>query len=367
MTVPLKAIELFLGMGAAREGELDLCEECGAPLQDGFCFNCADGFREGASPVGAAPLDRSELSKVLRRPVGPRAHGSYALSMQQEQGMAPLRKQIDLLVEQFNASQVVKASVKQTAERLAVKIMDDLGPTKAAVASVAQEFLRTGRDLAEVSSCIGRLHPGLDRLKDLVFEVLPASSGEIAVLVNGRKRPFRSYANGLYRKLRIPLFSSDGGALVALENALLTRNGYDSRRVEPIGPSEFRVRADESSFELFKVLVEAKLSGSMPDAGTNPSTMLRRYSISKLLLTERLLREAGLLQQVTAEYARSFAQKAEDGRGRSPRKLAEEALAEACENLVPESLSNSLVRKYHLRPSAVHALLLKAELEAWRG
>ncbi|MGH9917470.1 MAG: hypothetical protein ACRD6W_01150, partial [Nitrososphaerales archaeon] len=89
---------------------------------------------------------------MLGRPVGARAHGSYALSMQQEQGMAPLRRQIDLLVEQFAASSEVKAAVKRKAERLAVRIMPEIGPTKAAIASVAHEFLSQGRNFAEVSA-----------------------------------------------------------------------------------------------------------------------------------------------------------------------------------------------------------------------
>ena len=52
-------------MADGRKEELDLCEECGSPLQDGFCASCGGGFHDGASPVGSAPLDRSDLSKVL--------------------------------------------------------------------------------------------------------------------------------------------------------------------------------------------------------------------------------------------------------------------------------------------------------------
>ena len=142
--------------------------------------------------------------------------------------MAPLRKQIDLLVEQFSASPELKSTVKPNAERLAVKVMRELGPTKAAIASVAQEFLRRGRNLAEVSSSIGKLHPKVNRLKDLVVEVYPAQEAEIRVLVDGRERPFSLYSEGLYRKLRIPFFVSDSGAIVELRGAVLTRNGYDA-------------------------------------------------------------------------------------------------------------------------------------------
>ena len=352
----------------AGDGEpLELCEECGSPLVDGACQSCGPVYRDGSSPVGAAPLDKNELSKVLGRPVGPRAHGSYSLSMQQEEGMAPLRKEIESLVEQFNASPEVKAAVKWNAERMAIKIADELGPTKAAVASVAQEFIGQGRNLAEVSACIARMHPGIDRLKDLIVEVYPAPESEIQVLVDGRERPFRSYPSGLYRKLRIPVFVSDADALVELKNARLTKGGYDAKRVESAGPTEFTIELTERNFELFKVLKEARLAGGLPGSGADLASAFRKYSISKLPLTERLLRESAMLQRVMVEYTRRYALKVKDGRGRSPKKLAEEALVEACERIIPQELADLIVRKYHLKSSAMRSLVVRGELDYWQG
>ncbi|HEV2138029.1 MAG TPA: hypothetical protein VGR53_04250 [Nitrososphaerales archaeon] len=345
---------------------LELCEGCGSPLEDGSCPICSPGFRDGASPVGAAPLDRKELSKVLGRSVGAKAHGSYALSFQQAEGMAPLRREIESLVEQFNASSQARASAKLSAERLAVKLMEELGPTKAAIASVAQVFIGQGRNLAEVSACISRVHAGMDRLRDLVLEVYPMPTGEIRVLVDGRERSFRSHSSGLYCKLRISLFASDSDAFAELRNALLTHRGFDARRVDPLGPSEFRIRADETNFELFKVLEEARLSGRGAGAMVNLGALFRKYSISKLPLTSRLLKEAGLLQQVSVSYAKLFAQEVVNGRGRSPRKLAEEALAEACAEVVPAWLCNSIPRKYHLNRSGLRSLVVLSELATWQ-
>ena len=364
----LKGPEWSDCMAAPPDGEpLELCEECGSPLVDGICGACGNGYREGSSPVGAAPLERDELSRVLGRNVGARAHGSYALSMQQEQGMGPLRKQIDLMVEQFNASPEAKAGAKRNAETLAVKVMDELGPTKAAMASVALVFIAQGRNLREVSSCISMVHPSIDRLSDIVVEVRQEAEEDIRVLVDGRDRPYKSYSHGFYRRLRIPVFASDGNALVELRGATLTRKGYDPKRVEPKGPSELEVRADESNFELFKILEEARLSGRAAVAGTDQSAMLRKYTISRLRLTGRLLREAGVLQKVSGEYVRLFAEATGDGEGRSPRKLAEEALVEACEDVVPEHLRNSLWQKYHLKPSGMKSLVVASELAAWQG
>ncbi|QQG48699.1 MAG: hypothetical protein HY247_08200 [archaeon] len=322
---------------------------------------------DGASPVGAAPLDRRELSRVLGRSVGTRAHGSYALSIQQEGRMAPLRKGINALVEQFNASSEVKVAVKQKAERTAVKLMDELGPTKAAIASVADEFLRLGRNVTEVSLCISRVHPRIGQLKDLIVEAYPISPGDIGVLVNGRARGFKFHPNGLYTNLRVPLFVSDGGALLELSNARLTRNGYDQKRAAALGQSRLLITADERNFELFKVLEEARLRGGPVANRADLTGALRKYSISKLPLTEHLLREAGLLQRVSAEYAERYAAKAIDGRGRSPKKLAEEAVVEACESVVPVELSDLTVQKHHLRPSAMRSLVVKGELDHWQG
>ncbi len=362
----LKAELISSCMSVDRNEELDLCEECGSPLVDGSCRNCGGGFREGASPVGAAPLDRRQLSKVLGRSVGSRAHGSYALSMQQGERMAPVRKEIESLVEQFNASPEVKNSVKHSSERLALRLLDELGPTEAAIASVSQEFVKLGRNLLEVNLCISRLHPRMGQLKDLVVEVYPLTS-EVKVFVDGRERTFKSHANGLYKKLRIPVGIEDGNAKVELRNANLTRQGYDSRRVRPLDQSSFVLVLDETNFELFKVLKEARLSGRLLGDEPDRRMVLRKYSIAKLPLTERILRENALLQRVGAEYTAKLVEKLRDGRGRSPRKLAEEALLEACESVVPTSLSDLMVERYHLKRSAVRSLVVMPELASWQG
>jgi len=363
----LKGKEKSWDMEPAHRGEPELCEECGSPLQDGSCPSCGVGFSDGASPTGSAPLGRNELSRVLRRPIGARAHGSYALSMQQEKGMAPLRKQIDLLVDQFAASPEVKATVKRNAERLAVKIVPEVGPTKAAIACVAEEFLRLGRNLAEVSSLIANIHPRIDRLKDLVVEVYSTPGAEIRVVIDGRDRPFLSSVDGLYRRLRIPVYVSDSGSLIEVRNAVLTRDGYDSKRVRPLGTSEFELRASERSFELFKILEEAKLSGGLAPLTSDPRTLMRKYSISKLPLTEELLRATNLLPAVSAEYAKRLGEKLKDGRGRSPKKLAEEALLEACAAVVPELVGREMAERYHLKPSHVRSLVVLPELGRWQG
>ena len=89
--------------------------------------------------------------------------------------------------------------------------------------------------------------------------------------------------------------------------------------------------------------------------------------MSKLPVTRRLLREVGLLQQVTAEYARLLTTRVTNGHGRSPRKLAEESLIEACERAVPSSLGRAVIRKHHLTRTGMKSLVVLSELAAWRG
>ena len=345
---------------------LELCEQCGAPLVDGSCQSCGQGFRDGSSPMGSAPFDREGLRKVLGRPASRGMVGSYSLSMQQKPGMSALRRRIEILVEQFSASPELKASVKQSAERLAVKIMQELGPKEAAVASVAQEFLRRGRSMAEVSSRVGRIYAGMDRVKDLVMEVRPSCGPEeVRILVDGRERPFTRFGWSLYLRLRAPLFASDDGRLLELKGAALTERGFQQKRLVRLGSwSEFQIRVDERSFELFKVLEEARLAG-LPADGSSTATL--KYSISKLPLTGLLLRESGLLLEVSGAYARSLSEKVENAGGRSPRKLAEETLFEVCEDLVPACLSDMIVRKHRLKPSGMRSLVGKAELDRWQG
>jgi hypothetical protein len=94
----------------------------------------------------------------------------------------------------------------------------------------------------------------------------------------------------------------------------------------------------------------------------------RRYSISKLPLTRRLLREAGLLQRVNVEYGRLYAQEVIDSCGRPPRKLAEEALVEACMKVVPSHLIRPILTRCHLKRSGIRSLVVMSELAAeWQG
>jgi hypothetical protein len=352
-----------------KDGEpAESCEQCGSPLENGVCGSCGIGFSEGTGPVGAAPLDRQELSSVLGRWVGSRAHGSYSLSMQQEERMARVRKEIESLVEQFNASPQTKNSVKMSSERNAVKLLPHLGPTRAAIASVAQEFLSLGRSLAEASLSISKVHPRIGRLSSLVLEVYaPEADGAVEVVVNGRKRGFKSYSEASYRRLRIPVYCWDSGAVLELGNAVLCAGCYPTKRMKVTGPSKFVLVLPEKTFELFKILEEAKLSGAIPNGELviDPINVVRKYSIAKLPFTEKLLRETGHLNMVNARYSAILRQRLRNGKGRMPRKLAVEALIEACYRGVPSSVCDLVVKRYHLKPSEVSSLLLLPELDAW--
>jgi hypothetical protein len=365
--LPLKAIDFFSRMPV--KGQEENCEQCGSPLDEGgLCWSCSGGaFQSGSSPMGAAPLERSELAKVLGRGIGDKAHGAYSLSMQQAEGMAHLRDQIESMVEQFNASPQTKNSVKQSAERNAIKLLPQLGPTKAAIASVAQEFLSLGRSMGEASFFISKVRPRVGRLSSLVIEVYAPDGGTVDVLINGRKREFKSQSEGLYRRLRIPVYCWDEGAVMELGNAVLCAGRYPAKRMRAVG-SKFLLVLPEKTFELFKILEEAKLSGAIPagELVIDPINVVRKYSVAKLPFTERLLRATGYLNAVNGRYSAILRQKIRYGNGRMPRKLAEEALIEACHREVPAPVVELVVKRYHLKPSEVSSLLLIPELDAWK-
>jgi hypothetical protein len=353
-------------------GRAELCEHCGSPLDEsGLCWSCggAGGFQAGSSPVGTAPPDRSRVKGVFGRNVGNRAYAAYFLSTQQEEGMSHLRDEIESLVEQFDASPELKRTVKQSSERYAVKLLHDMGPSKAAIASVAHEFLARGRTMGEVSFCISSVRPRVARLGGLIARVyVPDESVQPEVLVRSRPREFVSYSEGLYRRLRIPVYCWDDGALVELRHAVLCRRGNMEKRMRVLGPSRFRLILPERTFQLFKILEDAKLSGAVSSSELviDPSQVARKYSIARLPFTERFLRETGYLNRVAARYNDALKQKLINGRGRMPRKLAEETLMEACQAEVPQFVSDLVVAKYRLKPTEMSSLVVLPELEAWQ-
>ena len=250
------------------------------------------------------------------------------------------------------------------------RLSKELGPTKAAIASVAQEFLNRGRTMAEVSFCISKFHPRVGRVAGLVVRVYVADeSVEPGVLVNSRRRDFLSYSDGLYRRLRVPVYCWDGGALIELRNTVLCRRGNPEKRMRVQGPSRFTLILPEKMFQLFKILEEAKLSGAVSSSElvvVDPMHIARKYSIPRLPFTEKFLRETGYLNRVNTRYNAILRQKLVNGRGRMPRKLAEEALVEACQTEVPRFVSDLLARRYRLKTREMNSLVVLPELDAWQ-
>ena len=69
-----------------------------------------------------------------------------------------------------------------------------------------------------------------------------------------------------------------------------------------------------------------------------------------------------------AEFAKRYGAKAVDRRGRSPRKLAEDALLVACEEVVPKSLTDLMMSKHKLKPSEMRSLVVRSEpIQYWSG
>jgi len=223
--------------------------------------------------------------------------------------------------------------------------------------------------MTEVSLFIARVHPRVGRIGSLVLTAYPQDEAKVVeVLVNSRLREFKSYSDGLYLKLRISLYCWDNGAMVELRNAVLCKRGYPTKKTMLRGPSNFVLVLPERTFQLFKILEKAKLLGVQQTSGhsVDPNTVARKYSIAKLPFTERFLRETGYLNRVNVRYGAILRKSLANGKGRMPRKLAEEALIEACNREVPPFVADLVVRKYRLKRPEMSSLLVLAELEGWR-
>jgi hypothetical protein len=135
-----------------------------------------------------------------------------------------------------------------------------------------------------------------------------------------------------------------------------------------LSPHRFRLILPEKTFQLFRIIEEAKLSGAIQlgEFAVEPVHVARKYPIARLPLTEKFLRETGYLNRVNARYAALLRERLVDGRGRMPRKLAEQALIEACSEEIPEFVGDLVAEKYRLKRSEMNSLIVLPELEAWQ-
>jgi hypothetical protein len=98
------------------------------------------------------------------------------------------------------------------------------------------------------------------------------------------------------------------------------RGCYPAKRMGAVGP-RFILVLPERTFELFKILEEAKLSGAIPagELVIDPISAVRKYSVAKLPFTERLLRATGYLNTVNGRYSAILRRKLRNGNGSMPR------------------------------------------------
>ena len=272
---------------------LELCEDCGAPLQDRVCPNCSSPghrggreYHDGSNPYGEAALTRQKLGAVIDRAVwDPEARklrkgaasagareSNFLNSMLQDQRQVQIHKKVERLVALFNVSREAQTTIAAKAEVQAKRLAKDgrLSLDRAVIAAVANEFLNLHASFREVVRCIATAYPEIGELSDLRADVRTADPEAVAVLVNGAERKFRKVRLGgrpgreVYR-LTIPVYVSDDHARVELRNAVFLPNFADehvnARRAKGADRQALTLKVDERNYGLFKLLKGGEARG----------------------------------------------------------------------------------------------------------
>jgi hypothetical protein len=312
-----------------------------------------------------------------------------------EQQEVAVHKKVEALVDQFAASTSaeVRNSVMAAAENLATRLLrsEMISLDRAVIASVAREFLDRGMGFREIVRAIARLYPNAAEQEDLLVEVVlekenDKGTEELCVLVGGRERRFKTYSKGVTKVLSVTLYDFDSNAGIEIHGAAVVAGGYDKRRVELTDSKTtrktLRVKADRKSYELYKLLKEAHLDVESVGSDHRPIVarvdnsdyLLRRFSLSKLILTTLLAFEVGLLRKLESEYCSIAREMFRRSDGRSYRKLAEDALLEADKRvwaslpaLEKARVASSLPTfgKEDENYTGVGGIVVRSELKAW--
>jgi len=330
------------------------CDICGYPLEeDGSCWNCSkkNTYLESSSPVHPV-LTQREVSEIVGEPVGNKRYRA----LQPQPDGTNLHIQIDRLASQFGFSEEVRKRIVTEAEPLAARLVDDrllnekFESPKAAAVAVALVLTRQYRmTLKEVTMGLSRVQRDLGRLSDLHFKIQASMKTKMEMKMNGRPEDVKVFVNGERRKVRmkleggpyawvdVPIFVEDNHAKVRVEGGtILLTDGPQQKQYEVLGPHELRVKTTKESYVLFRFMKKAAALGigcpssSLP-SHLDPEELAKKHPITKLTFTQQLVRAAGVsIWGLQDRYRQILTRKMKDCPGRSPRKLAEEAVREAC-------------------------------------
>jgi hypothetical protein len=241
----------------------------------------------------------------------------------------PLSRKVEVLVSQFEVSPEVRSRISQQATSEACRLVKggDLSADRAAVASVAQEFLRLGWDLASITKRISSIRPWVARTGSVEVMVRSKRGQKVRVLVDGIPRRHRSLVQGpSLWTLVIPLYLMDQGALLRLVGVDAVYQCQEEGFLIKERRASFRVSVQPRSFELFKLLKECCIDIGDSQVDRETATLVRRYSLDKLSRTSELLRGLGCHRAFNEVFVSLFLRKLSTEHGRTPRILAEEAL-----------------------------------------
>ncbi|MDV3294118.1 MAG: zinc ribbon domain-containing protein [Nitrososphaerales archaeon] len=370
-----------------------ICSRCGTPYHADYCPVCygeelGDVARAqaamGASspaPYGDSAPSRSELSRIIDHPATVKEH-NIARGIHVDAVEKAVHDRASAAVAQLDVSPEVRARILGEVEREAVAIRkrakkngnsDDYGRKNGGITlekAVAFAFLRQcrgiGRSVEEMQRALARAGFGI-RLESVHIMIATRDPGNLRLFVNGCERSVRIARSP--KLVRVPIYLSDllekdGGE----EGEAEIRVGGDGAIIEARSPYEsdqpdwqtLRVFVGRRCFYLFKAQKDVTVRPDWAATGTaalypqlsvNVEALTKRFLPSKFPISSMLMNATGCLREVELRFVSLFREMIKDAHGRSPEKVAAEALYFADQDVF-DSLpiaEKSLVRSMILR------------------
>jgi hypothetical protein len=330
------------------------------------------GFSASTNPFGEIAPSRSDFRQILGRVPSEKEHNFFK-SLYSDDESRSIHKLVESLVQNLVMNQTAKNSLMERVEGLAKKLIrtKNLGRSDSVLSALCTEASSSfGIGPVELVKRVAEAYPSIARLNSLQVRVKCPDPSRVKVFVGGAERTPKVHRDGMVYLLKFPLYIFDDGAIVKFENGKLAQ--VSDRRARVIDERTLLLKIDpRKAFELFKLMKKAIVDLGTPRYEKDFTMYLRRFPISSMPVTEWMMRQAGCLHLVQRRFAEIFREKLENGMGRSPGRLAVEALTEADREvyagMTPERRAHILLLlgKLGIPGAGDKGLILDWELRGW--
>ncbi len=331
----------------------------------------SDASSASSNPFGEIAPSRSDFRQILGRVPSQKEHNFFK-SLYTDNDSRSIHELAESLVQTLRMDAKAKASLMERVESLAKRLIraTSMNVSESVLSALCTEASSSGIGLVELVSRVAEAYPSIARLNALSVRVKSADPTRAKVFVGGKERRFKLIRDGMVHLFKFPLYIFDNGAIVKFESARIAQ--ISDRRARVIDEQTLTLKIDpRKGFELFKLMKKALVDLGTPRYEKDFSMYLRRFPISSMPVTEWMMRQAGCLQAVQLRFVETFRRKLENGMGRSPERLALEALieadAEVYARLPPDRRGSILLlaNKLGISGTGESGLVLLQELKAW--